>query len=104
MHGCAGRLLNRFSSDAAIVDDALPFSANLLFANVAGLLGLALVILYTQPIIAIAFLPLAVVYRQAELSQSLSWYFSSAKLMQSCALHTFLAMLLNGYTPWASST
>ncbi len=70
MHGCAGRLLNRFSSDAAIVDDALPFSANLLFANVAGLLGLAMVILYTQPVIAIAILPLAVVYRQAELMQS----------------------------------
>ncbi len=47
------------------MDDALPFSANLLFANVAGLLGLALVILYTQPVIAIAFLPLALVYRRA---------------------------------------
>ena len=47
------------------MDDALPFSANLLFANVAGLLGLALVILYTQPVIAIAFLPLALVYRHA---------------------------------------
>ena len=61
----AGQLLNRFSSDTAIIDDALPFSANLLFANVAGLLGLALVILYTQPVIAVAFLPLALVYRRA---------------------------------------
>ena len=35
----AGRVLNRFSSDTATVDDALPFIMNILFANMFGLAG-----------------------------------------------------------------
>jgi len=78
------------------VDDALPFSANLLFANVAGLLGLALVILYTQPVIAIAFLPLALVYRRALHSCSAELPIHSCARSLPVAVGRLNALLLAG--------
>ncbi|KAK9825002.1 hypothetical protein WJX81_008465 [Elliptochloris bilobata] len=59
----AGRVLNRFSSDAAVADDALPFILNILLANLAALLGVAVVLAFGQPLLAAAFLPLALLYR-----------------------------------------
>jgi len=34
-----GRILNRFSSDVATVDDSLPFISNILLAQTFGLMG-----------------------------------------------------------------
>lgn len=60
-----GRVLNRFSSDTAIADDSLPFIMNILLANAAALVGVAVVLCYSQPLTAIAFLPLMMLYRYA---------------------------------------
>lgn len=34
-----GRILNRFSSDTSVVDDALPFDLNILLAQFAAVIG-----------------------------------------------------------------
>ena len=57
-----GRILNRFSSDTATADDSLPFIANLLLANLAALVGILAVLGYSQPLLLLLSLPLAVVY------------------------------------------
>ncbi|GAB4816583.1 hypothetical protein N2152v2_003629 [Parachlorella kessleri] len=58
-----GRVLNRFSSDTATVDDSLPFMLNILLANIASLTGVAAVLLLTQPMVLALLLPLGIVYR-----------------------------------------
>ena len=58
----AGRILNRFSSDSATVDNSLPFIANILLANTAALFGVLLVLAYNQPLLLIIFIPLAILY------------------------------------------
>ena len=57
-----GRILNRFSSDSATVDNSLPFIANILLANTAALFGVLLVLAYNQPLLLIIFVPLAILY------------------------------------------
>lgn len=59
----AGRILNRFSSDAATADDSLPFILNILLAVAFSLLGVLVVLTWSQPILALTFLPIAIVYR-----------------------------------------
>ena len=68
---CAGRILNRFSSDTATVDDALPFIANLLLANLAALAGVLLVLAYTQPLLTLLVIPLGVAYLNLQASNCL---------------------------------
>lgn len=58
-----GRILNRFSSDTATADDSLPFILNILLAVLFSMLGVVLVLTYSQPLLAMAFIPLALVYR-----------------------------------------
>lgn len=53
----------RFSSDTSVVDDSLPFILNILLANAVSLMGLLAVLLYSQPLLGLVLLPLAVVYR-----------------------------------------
>jgi hypothetical protein len=45
------------------VDDSLPFILNILLANAVSLAGLLAVLLYSQPLLALVLLPLALVYR-----------------------------------------
>jgi ATP-binding cassette, subfamily C (CFTR/MRP), member 10 len=59
----SGRLLNRFSSDTAAADDSLPFILNIALANAAALVGIIVVLCYAQPLVAVAFLPLMLLYR-----------------------------------------
>jgi ATP-binding cassette subfamily C (CFTR/MRP) protein 10 len=59
----AGRILNRFSSDTATADDSLPFILNILLAVLFSMLGVVAVLTYTQPLLAAAFIPLALIYR-----------------------------------------
>ncbi|KAF8063051.1 ABCC13 [Scenedesmus sp. PABB004] len=65
--GGVGRVLNRFSSDTAIVDDSLPFTLNILLANAVSLAGLLCVLLLGQPLLGLLLLPLAVAYRRLQL-------------------------------------
>lgn len=58
-----GRILNRFSSDTATADDSLPFILNILLAVLFSMLGVVAVLTYSQPLLAAAFIPLAIVYR-----------------------------------------
>lgn len=60
---CAGRILNRFSSDTATADDTLPFTLNILLANLFGLLGSVVVLCLSEPWLVLALLPLALVYK-----------------------------------------
>ena len=59
----AGRVLNRFSSDTATADDALPFTLNILLANLFGLVGTILVLCLSEPYLLLALIPLAVLYK-----------------------------------------
>ncbi|EIE19385.1 P-loop containing nucleoside triphosphate hydrolase protein [Coccomyxa subellipsoidea C-169] len=59
----AGRTLNRFSSDTATADDSLPFILNILLAVLFSMLGVVAVLTYSQPLLAAAFIPLALIYR-----------------------------------------
>ncbi|XP_071595336.1 ATP-binding cassette sub-family C member 10 isoform X1 [Heliangelus exortis] len=57
-----GRILNRFSSDLYCVDDTLPFMLNIFLANVYGLLGMLVIIIYGLPWIGLVLLPLSALY------------------------------------------
>ena len=58
----------RFSSDTATADDSLPFIMNILLANVFGLTGVLVVLCFTQPLLLVAMLPLAGIYRYLQAS------------------------------------
>lgn len=58
----SGRVLNRFSSDVACVDDSLPFLLNILLANSVGLLGLLAVLGSGLPWLLLLLPPLSFVY------------------------------------------
>ncbi|KAL0053237.1 hypothetical protein WJX82_002974 [Trebouxia sp. C0006] len=58
-----GRVLNRFSSDTATADDALPFTLNILLANIFGLVGTVLVLCLSEPYLLLALIPLAILYK-----------------------------------------
>ena len=59
----AGRILNRFSSDTSTADDALPFTLNILLANLFGLVGTILVLCLSEPYLLLALIPLAILYK-----------------------------------------
>uniref|UniRef100_G1PXL2 ATP-binding cassette sub-family C member 10 n=1 Tax=Myotis lucifugus TaxID=59463 RepID=G1PXL2_MYOLU len=61
-----GRVLNRFSSDVACVDDSLPFILNILLANAAGLLGLLAVLGAGLPWLLLLLPPLSVIYYRVQ--------------------------------------
>lgn len=61
-----GRVLNRFSSDVACVDDSLPFILNILLANAAGLLGLLAVLGSGLPWLFLLLPPLSVIYYRVQ--------------------------------------
>ena len=62
----AGRVLNRFSSDTATADDALPFTLNILLANLFGLVGTILVLCLSEPYLLLALIPLAILYKHLQ--------------------------------------
>lgn len=57
-----GRIVNRFSSDQYAIDDSLPFIANILLANLIGLLGTLVVICYSTPLASLTYIPLGIIY------------------------------------------
>ncbi|KAL4856242.1 ABC transporter C family member 13 [Chlorella vulgaris] len=61
-----GRIINRFSSDTATVDDSLPFILNILLANIASLAGVIVVLCLTQPLVLAVLPPLAIAYRSLQ--------------------------------------
>lgn len=58
-----GRVLNRFSSDTDTADDALPFTLNILLANMFGLVGTILVLCLSEPFLLLALVPLTILYK-----------------------------------------
>lgn len=62
-----GRILNRLSSDLYMIDDSLPFILNILLANFVGLLGIAIVLSYTQVLFLLLLLPLWYIYSKLQL-------------------------------------
>uniref|UniRef100_A0A8C2YRI5 ATP-binding cassette sub-family C member 10 n=1 Tax=Chinchilla lanigera TaxID=34839 RepID=A0A8C2YRI5_CHILA len=61
-----GRVVNRFSSDVACVDDSLPFLLNILLANAVGLLGLLVVLGSGLPWLLLLLPPLSIVYHRVQ--------------------------------------
>ena len=59
-----GRILNRFSSDSATVDDSLPFILNILLANIFSFLGILVVLLWMQALLLLPCIPLFFLYRR----------------------------------------
>ncbi|XP_011138357.1 multidrug resistance-associated protein 7 isoform X2 [Harpegnathos saltator] len=57
-----GRIINRFSSDTYTVDDSLPFIANILLANLFGLIATIIVTAYGLPWIFLILAPLVPIY------------------------------------------
>lgn len=57
-----GRILNRFSSDTYTIDDSLPFIMNILFAQLAALIGSIAISLYAMPWLAMLVVPMCPVY------------------------------------------
>ena len=62
-YACLGRILNRFSSDTATADDSLPFTLNILLANLFGLLGSVVMLCISEPWLLLVLFPLAIVYK-----------------------------------------
>ena len=88
---CAGRILNRFSSDTATADDSLPFIANLLLANLAALTGVLLVLAYTQPLLTLLVVPLGVAYLNLQASKCLPLLIQAlSQIVQHSSPHTIL--------------
>ena len=46
-----------------LADDSLPFILNIFLANAAAMLGVVVVLLICQPLLAVCFLPVALVYK-----------------------------------------
>lgn len=57
-----GRILNRFSSDMYTIDDSLPFTLNILLAQLYGVLGTIAITCYGLPWFAILLVPLGAMY------------------------------------------
>ena len=95
----AGRVLNRFASDTATADDSLPFILNLAAANAFALGGVAVVLAYSQPLVAAVFIPIALFYcwLQVGLLQSLR-----AKLDSESIVSTACTSLLLPPGAWAN--
>lgn len=62
LENLSGRVLNRFSSDVAAVDDILPFIFNIFLAQLFGLLGVLAVLLLTQPLLLPFLIPMGIFY------------------------------------------
>ncbi|XP_038617354.1 multidrug resistance-associated protein 7 [Tachyglossus aculeatus] len=93
----AGRIVNRFSSDVACVDDSLPFILNILLANAFGLLGLVTVLAAGLPWLLLLLPALGVLY----LSVQRRYRASARELRRLCSLtlsplYTHLAESLAG--------
>ena len=58
----SGRIINRFSSDTWSVDDSLPFTMNILLANIFALLGTLALSCYGLPQFLIVLIPLSIFY------------------------------------------
>ncbi|EDW04066.1 ATP-binding cassette sub-family C member 10 [Drosophila grimshawi] len=57
-----GRIQNRFSSDTDTVDDSLPFTLNILLAQLVGLVGALCVSLYAMPWLVVIIIPMVPIY------------------------------------------
>jgi ATP-binding cassette subfamily C (CFTR/MRP) protein 10 len=68
----AGRVLNRCAADVAVVDDDLPFVANVALASTAGLTGALVVLGCAQPSLLPALAPLGLAYRALQRRYSAS--------------------------------
>lgn len=81
----AGRILNRFSSDVSTADDALPFTLNIFLASLANLIGLLIVIGFSQPLMLLGFIPLAIMYRTLQVRiLSYLWLGLCLAVLPSC--------------------
>ncbi|XP_028903290.1 ATP-binding cassette sub-family C member 10 isoform X1 [Ornithorhynchus anatinus] len=92
-----GRIVNRFSSDVACVDDSLPFVLNILLANAFGLLGLVTVLAAGLPWLLLLLPALGALY----LSVQRRYRASARELRRLCSLtlsplYTHLAESLAG--------
>lgn len=61
-----GRLLARFAADTATIDDALPFTLNILLATAFSFAAAVLVMMVSQPLLAIVVLPVAILYHRVQ--------------------------------------
>lgn len=65
----------------ATVDDSLPFIANILLANVVSLLGIVVILAYSQPMLLPIFIPLHLGYTLMQASQVCSFWSCSVELL-----------------------
>ena len=60
----------RFSSDMDTIDDDLPFIMNIFLSEAFEMLGTLVVLVISQPLLAVAFVPLAFMYRWIQVEPS----------------------------------
>ena len=58
----SGRIINRFSSDVAVVDNNLPQTFRMMMAQILSVFGTLIVISYSTPIFLVVVLPLGLLY------------------------------------------
>ena len=58
----SGRIVNRFSSDVAVVDNNLPQTFRMMMAQILNVFGTLFVISYSTPIFLVVILPLGLLY------------------------------------------
>lgn len=69
-----GRIINRFSKDIYVIDEALPATVLMLLGTVFVSLSTMIVIISSTPIFAVVIVPLAFIYFFVQVpSPSLSW-------------------------------
>ena len=61
-----GRIMNRFSTDVYTADDSLPFTLNILLAQIFLLLGTIVVVCFSMPWIILLVVPLSIIYHNIQ--------------------------------------
>ncbi|OQR76944.1 multidrug resistance-associated protein 7-like, partial [Tropilaelaps mercedesae] len=90
-----GQVLNRLSSDVYTVDDSLPFTANILFAQSFSLIGTVVLICYGLPWILLLFLPLTMGY--ASVQRYYRWTSRELKRLSTISLSPLYSHLSESF-------
>lgn len=64
----SGRIVNRFSSDVAVVDNTLPATLRMVMLQVFGVIGTLIIISYSTPIFLSVVVPLGFLYYLVQVS------------------------------------
>ena len=88
-----GRVLNRFSRDMYIIDEAIPNSLRSFLFVFFSVISTVIVVIIATPIFAVMILPLGVFYVLVQVCTILGVTYDYAKSINSCAILTIYGTL-----------